>query len=466
MSICDSGMKNKVFGTKVTIEVSSEHKLIKLANFIDWEELFNIVLPDLKSSTTKGLWWLGRKLLVRMHLGAYILQVLFNKKDREIELDIKDTPVYQLFCGMAVVENWHAPDHTAIEDFRSRLAPETQRTFANHMAKAAAKAGFADPGVCDLDSTIQEANITYPTDAKMFLKLAILSKRISNYVDNKITDFFQKMKIQSFFVDLKKIKSVYKDYLFDRTGCESTKKAKLKDLFQSVAGALCAANSTCKNLKRWGPPKLPWNIERTVSQILEVGMPYFDQLGKHLYFDVQHTSRYSLHAESVSCFNKGKPAKKYQFGRAYQLLRMKGNFMVVLKCEDDLRMEDKQAIEPTLEQHRALFGDQVLKSLSTDRNYYSNENEKKLIEAGVEEIGLARPARVKKAPLHEEAMREKLFNRRSGIEPLIGHMKQNGQLGKSRMKSDRTTLSAGYASVLGFNLRQIIRYQKIRDKAA
>ena len=53
---------------------------------------------------------------------------------------------------------------------------------------------------------------------------------------------------------------------------------------------------------------------------------------------------------------------------------------------------------------------------------------------------------------------EKLHNRRAGIEPLIGHLKQGWQMGRSRMKSDPTTLSAGYSSVLGFNLRQLKRY--------
>lgn len=51
-----------------------------------------------------------------------------------------------------------------------------------------------------------------------------------------------------------------------------------------------------------------------------------------------------------------------------------------------------------------------------------------------------------------------MHHRRAGIEPLIGHTKQGGQLGRSRMKSDETTKSAGYAAVFGFNLRQLTRY--------
>ena len=32
------------------------------------------------------------------------------------------------------MEEWHAPDHTKLEEFRSRLSPETQRIVANEVA--------------------------------------------------------------------------------------------------------------------------------------------------------------------------------------------------------------------------------------------------------------------------------------------------------------------------------------------
>ncbi len=56
----------------------------------------------------------------------------------------------------------------------------------------------------------------------------------------------------------------------------------------------------------------------------------------------------------------------------------------------------------------------------------------------------------------------RLADRRSGI----GHAKQGGQLGKSRRKKDETTLAAGYASIGGFNLRQLIRHLLGKDVKA
>jgi hypothetical protein len=58
----------------------------------------------------------------------------------------------------------------------------------------------------------------------------------------------------------------------------------------------------------------------------------------------------------------------------------------------------------------------------------------------------------------ETEIHARLVNRRSGIEPLIGHAKHGGQLGQNRMKQDETTLAAGYGAVGGFNLRQLVRH--------
>lgn len=102
----------------------------------------------------------------------------------------------------------------------------------------------------------------------------------------------------------------------------------------------------------------------------------------------------------------------------------------------------------------------MLASVATDKGYDSLSNEQLLIEKGVLEIQLPRPDRILNAARETTpwAIRQLLHHRRAGIEPLIGHTKQGGQLGRSRMKSDATTKSAGYAAVFGFNLRQLTRH--------
>ena len=123
-------------------------------------------------------------------------------------------------------------------------------------------------------------------------------------------------------------------------------------------------------------------------------------------------------------------------------------------------MPDAQSLPGMIRLHEQLYGSGALQSIATDKGYYSFDNERLLLDRGVSDIQLPRPEHNLNAP--EEKMpwliRKSLHDRRAGIEPLISHTKHGGQMGKSRMKSDETTRSAGYAAVFVFNLRQFTRY--------
>lgn len=81
--------------------------------------------------------------------------------------------------------------------------------------------------------------------------------------------------------------------------------------------------------------------------------------------------------------------------------------------------------------------------------------------AGLFEVYLPRAQRKFNKPPDNSLPPEKitmLSNRRAGIEAMIGHIKHGWQMRRSRMKLDQSTESAGYCAVLGFNLKQMIRY--------
>ncbi|MFO9251820.1 hypothetical protein SDA24_15330 [Legionella pneumophila serogroup 8] len=69
MSLDVGGFDEQVTGDTITITISNEHRLIKLAQKIPWDEMLKLVLPDLKR-TDKKRWWMGRPLRIRIHLGG------------------------------------------------------------------------------------------------------------------------------------------------------------------------------------------------------------------------------------------------------------------------------------------------------------------------------------------------------------------------------------------------------------
>jgi hypothetical protein len=396
-------------------------------------------------------------------LGAYILQQLFNKTDRQTEYDLKDNAVYQLFCGRYIVKKWHYPDHTKIEEFRSRLSVATQQRLANAIAGLAVKLGFADPSHIDIDSTVQEANMAYPTDSNLLCKLGKMVKRVAGYLNEKLFEF----KIKPMEVNLKGIKSMARRYFFlKKTATREEKNNRLRLLLDYVFNEvrLVISNSHCMGQKFIN--KMPWNIKNIFCQLVEKADKYLKDVKYFIQTSEMVPDKIiSFHLNEVCCFTKNRPGKKYQFGRLFQLARIRGNFLFSGKC-DVPNQSDKKSVQLMLDTHQNTFGDFLIHSASTDKGYYSGKNEEIMAKYGVTEIGIQRPNNVKKPrvnplPRYRE---DELINRRAGIEPLIGHAKHKGQLGRSRMKSDKTMEASGFASILGFNLRQLIRYRtgKIR----
>jgi len=458
MSICQSGVVCKVQAGKVLVNVTDQHPLIRLSQSLPWQTLVDTILPDLQK-TKKGCWWLGRKLKVRTHLGVYLLQQLFNKTDRQIEYDVKDNAAYQLFCGIDIVEKWHAPDHTKIEEFRSRLSEETQKSLANLMAKQAVHLGFANPSNIDIDSTVQEANMHYPADSCLLKKLGAMSTKVAHYLNDKLKGCLNKPLV----VDMKRISSASRDYFFlPKNSTKEVKNNKMTALLNVVIEETNAVINRCKHLSADFIATASWGIKRTIEQINTLAEQYIKDVSYFLTEGmVAPAKALSFHLKEVACFTKGKLGKKYQFGRCVQLGRIDGNFLFVTKSTS-VHMTDKTSLPEVIKCHQALFDNAKINSVATDKGYYSKANEKHLQAKGVTEIGIQRPNNIK-TPLIKSISKEReeaLVNRRSGIEPLIGHVKQGGQLGRSRMKSDKGIECSGYTAVLGFNMRQFIKCQK------
>jgi hypothetical protein len=389
MSICSSGLDAPCCGQPVTIDVAPTHPLLQLAQVIPWPALAEQVLPDLKQSTAKGKWWLGRKLKLRIHLGAFLLQWLYNLTDRQVEWALNDNAAYQLFCGRGGVEEWHAPDHTKIEEFRSRLSPETQRVLANEVAVWATKLGFADPAQMDIDSTVQEANMAYPADAQLLRKLAQKCGKVLAWLKNAKKRYVP-YELQ---IDLAAINRQAKEYFFL---AKTTALEKRREVFRAyhhlVKQQVKPVIAFCAGLRPQASAALPWHIRRTIEQLTAQGWRFI--------LDVAHFIRthslkpgkiLAFQGAAVACIRNGKVGKENEFGRVLQVGRIGGNFLLVGTCSS-LRMEDSASLGPMITEHQRLLGTGTLRSCGRDKGYYSAATRQYLHALpGLEEVGLQQP---------------------------------------------------------------------------
>ena len=173
--------------------------------------------------------------------------------------------------------------------------------------------------------------------------------------------------------------------------------------------------------------RLPWNYRAAALLVRQKGWRYLLDVA---YFIRKNTVKsgkiLSLKLKDVVCIKKGKVGKENEFGRVFQLGRIVGNFLVAY-TSSSLRMVDKKSLIPVIKEHQQLFGLGVLKSVTTDKGYYSHTNVKYVKDQLGNADGIQRPANIKDQV--EAPQKQELFNRRAGVEPLIGHAKQFG-LGK------------------------------------
>ncbi len=463
MSLCISGLSDQWLKTqKIMVEVSSDHPLIKLMNALDWEGLCDVVLPDLKRSTGRLKWWLGRKLKVRTHLGVFLLQQLLNETDRGIERQIRDNAVYAVFCGKTFVDNWKVPDHTKIEEFRSRLSPETQCALANALTQLAVKKGFANPGHIDIDSTVQIPDMQYPATVNLLVKAAAVGRRIQKILMRTMPDV---VKEHIPDIDMKAIKGVAKQHYFEKRK-ELKKKMEARKI--ALVKLWSAVSEAIQPMIRFARiidepfilDSLPVRDKNLITQFIRKAPALLTETFDRCYDNAsRHSKIFSFHRNAVDCFNKNKHHKGLEFGRQFQIGRVGGNFVYSIP-NNSIRMPDAASFKPMLTHHIELFQTPI-KSMGTDKGYYSKDNEKLALDFSVKQVAVQRPNRKLKDPPDNPITPEQLElleNRRAGIEPIIGHLKKSWQMGRSRMKSDTTTEASGYCAMLGFNLKQLMRY--------
>ena len=107
---------------------------------------------------------------IRLMVGLLMLKQLENLSDEVVVERWCENPYYQFFCGMATFE-WELPCHpTDLVYFRKRIGKEGAEKLLSYSLHIHPEKVRKVEQVL-IDTTVQEKNITYPTDAKLAVKV-------------------------------------------------------------------------------------------------------------------------------------------------------------------------------------------------------------------------------------------------------------------------------------------------------
>ena len=152
-----------LFGSNLIQMLNPAHPLLKLAEIIPWKSLEK-ELQHLYSHTG------APSHPLRKMLGILLLQHIFKWSDQGVVEAWKENPYYQYFSGEA---SWQWDQPCAASDlvhFRKRLGEAGMRHLLK-MTLVLHEQEIKKAKEVLVDTTVQEKNITYPTDAKLYKKV-------------------------------------------------------------------------------------------------------------------------------------------------------------------------------------------------------------------------------------------------------------------------------------------------------
>ena len=146
---------------------------------------------------------------IRLMVGLLLLKQLENLSDENIVLQFKRNPYYQYFCGFKDYTPAIPCHATELVKFRNRIGKDGFEFIFKCSIKL--HGNNAKESQVIVDSTVQESNMTFPTDGKLAIKIVVKLLKIAKNENIKLRRSFikeiKRLRIQlRFFRHPKKFK--------------------------------------------------------------------------------------------------------------------------------------------------------------------------------------------------------------------------------------------------------------------
>jgi len=407
-----------VFRVPLVSVINMEHELVLLAQRIDWEKVekdFSIYYPEL-----------GRPAVpIRKMVGSMLLKQMYNLGDETFVARWIENPYWQYFCGETYFQYDQPYDPSDFVHFRNRIGEEGAQKILKLSISLFDSKEVNEKEVL-IDTTVQEKNITFPTDSKLHKKIIEGCRKISEKENIKLRQRYTR---------------IVKQLMIEQRFRDHPKKRK-------------RANAAARKLKTIAG-RLVRDVERKLDDIDRLSL-YDEQLW--VYYLVLGQKRddknkiYSFHAPEVKCISKGKEHKKYEFGNKSSFAITKKSGIVIGAMAFEENIYDGHAIEPQLEQVEDLIG-RLPETALVDRGCKGRKS--------ILGVTIKIPGSGKGKTAYQKRKERERFRRRASIEPIIGHLKQDHRMLRNYLKGVEgdmiNTLLAGAA----FNMMKMLR--KIRE---
>ncbi len=407
-----------LFGNSLVQLIDPKQSLSILSLAIDWQRLEKIFKP---LYATVG----QPSHPIRKMVSLLLLQRIYKLSDERVVEEWRTNIYFQYFSGEALFQ-WSQPCAASdLVHFRNRIGENGIKILFQLSVDLHASTVKKTKEVL-VDTTVQEKNITYPTDAKQYQKVIARCKKVAQQAGIKLRQSYVRI------VHLL-VKSVRYSHLPKKAKAAKAAVKKLKTLagrqVRDLSRKLTIVNKTDTYKVLLG------HMTRIVTQ--------------------QRTDKdklYSLHAPEVSCITKGKVHKKYEFGSKVSVASLPGSNVVVGVKTFLGNPHDSTTLSLALSQAEDI-SKKSFSRVIVDRGYRGHKK------IGSTEVILPDAKCLKTE--YEKRRHRQHCRKRSAIEAVISHMKHDHGMGRNYLKGTTGDTMNALLSAMGFNISILMRKYRL-----
>ena len=407
-----------IFKVPLLSFIREDHELCLLSNKIDW---------DLVEQEFIGYYCLdnGRPSIpIRKVVGVILLRRMFNLSDESVVSNWRENPYWQHFCGEVNFQHEPPFDPTELIKFRKRIGESGAEKLLKLSIDLFERKEIEEKAVL-IDTTVQEKNITFPTDTKLQKKIIEKCRAIAAKEGIRLRQSY---------------KRTLKQLMIDQR-------------FRGHPRRKKKANAAARKIRTLAG-RIVRDIERKLTE--EQLIKYATEL--HIFNLILQQKKgdknkiYSIHEPNVKCIAKGKESKKYEFGNKSSIVKTKVSGIIIGAIGFKDNPYDGHTLNPQLEQTERLTG-KLPEVAVVDRGYRGRKQ--------VKGVDILSPKKLPaKATSYLKQKMRKLFRARAGIEPIIGHLKHDHKMERNYLSGNIGDNMNTILAATGFNMMKMLKRLK------
>ena len=416
----ETSKSDDLFRARLDQIINPEHELLRLAAKIDWTWIDGEIAPLYSEH--------GRPAVpTRFMIGLLLLKHIYALSDEDVCERWVENPYFQFFTGEEFFQHTFPHERSGLSHWRKRLGDKLGLLLAESLRVAHTSGALRPRDLVrvTVDTTVQPKNITFPTDAKLVHAAIKGLNRLARQHGVPLRQSYLRLAKRAAmmagrYAHAKQFNRHQRELRFLRTRLGRL----VRDIRRKVRGR----------------DDLEAAFQEPLSRASQIRAQQQRQRGWKLY---------SFHAPEVECIGKGKARSPYEFGVKVSIVATNrcapaGQFVLHAQSLPG-NPYDGHTLNDAIE------GAQRLTGLQIERAY---------VDKGYRGHDAPDPRRVfisgQKRGVFGVIKRE--LRRRSAIEPLIGHMKEEGHLGRCYLKGHAGDAANAILTAVGHNFRRILAW--------